>query len=526
MYLTLTLFGILLCSRICFCLFYNAHTNIGIIIGKIETVTFQEKNYQIIKYLGIPYAEDPSNDLRFRKPVPFERFKRPYNATYFRSACLQTGYGQTRQVTSEDCLYLNIYTPADSATPKKMYPVLIYIHGGKFLVGASNDYSPEFLVAVNDVIVVTINYRLSVFGFLSSGETNASGNFGLWDQHLAIKWVRHNIASFGGDIKRITLVGQSAGSASVFYQALYPGNRELFQRVIGMSGSALSPWALQKPNANQFAKELGCLKDSDFISDDTEDKNATMIACLRTKTAMELLMASQSITNEGPTIDGEFITDHPHEVLFPEDGSVSDALDFFRSLDVISGVTNMDGTKNLFSMLTSKFGTVDLNSLFIEESDFKHSLVPALTDSIFRHHEVHHDNKPVSFQTFNHVVSSVIFQYTNWSAPDDNEIRRDNALKLATHVDFSMPTLQTVDAHVRVSNASTYFYEFTHNPTFKFYNPSWVTGAGHGSELFFVFGFAPEMLHELGLTKRLVSREEIELSIFMMKWITNFAKTG
>ena len=522
-----TLLGILSVSRVCFCLFYNAHTNIGIIIGKIETVKFQNRNYQIIKYLGIPYAEDPSNELRFMKPIPFERFKRPYNATYFRPACLQTGYGQTQQVTSEDCLFLNVYAPVDSAsTAKKKYPVLIYVHGGKFLVGASNDYAPEVLVAVNDVIVVTINYRLSVFGFLSSGEMNAPGNMGLWDQHLAIKWVRFNIASFGGDIKSITLIGQSAGSASVFYQSMFPGNRGLFQRVIGMSGSALSPWALHKPNVNQFAKELGCLKNNDFLSGSIVERNASIIACLRKKTAMELLMASQSITNEGPTIDGEFIRDHPHEILFPDHGPVSDSLDFFRSLDVVSGVTNMDGTNNLSSMLTTKFGTVDFNSLSIGENDFKRSLVPALIEPIFKHQEVHNNNKPVSFQTFNHVVSSVIFQYTNWTGPDDSKNRRDNALKLATHVDFSMPCLQTVDAHMKESNSSTYFYEFTHNPTFRFYNPSWVTGAGHGSELFFVFGFAPDMLHGLGLTKRLVSKEEMNLSKFMMRWITNFAKTG
>ena len=513
---------------VCFGLFYNTHTNIGIIIGEFKIVKFQEKEYQIINYLGIPYAEDPTGELRFRRPFPFERFKQPYNATYHRPACLQTGFGQTKHITSEDCLFLNIYAPVDSTRrPRKKFPVLIYIHGGKFLVGSSNDYSPEFLVALHDVIVVTINYRLSVFGFLSSGEPNAPGNFGLWDQHLAIKWVRHNIAAFGGDTDRITLFGQSAGSASALYQALYPGNRGLFQRVIAMSGSALSPWALHRPNAARFAKEVGCLGDKDVINN-TLHENTTMIACLRTKSAMELLKASQVITNEGPTIDGEFITDHPHEILFHEWGPVSDALDFFRSLDVICGVTNMDGTRNLFSMLTAKFGTVDFEHLTVEESDFEHSLVPTLIDSIFKHQEVHHQHEPVSFETFSHVTSSVIFQYTNWSDPENNDIRRNNALKLATHVDFSMPTLRTVDAHVRdnEANSSTYFYEFTHNPTFRFYNPAWVSGAGHGSELFFVFGFAPEMLHELGLTKNFVSRREIDLAVNMMKWITNFAKTG
>ena len=516
----------------CFGLFYNARTKVGVIVGKFKAVTFQERNYHIINYLGIPYAEDPSGELRFRKPFPAKRFKQPYNATYLRPACLQTGFGQTKQVTSEKCLYLNVYAPADTTSnSEKKYPVLIYIHGGTFLVGASNDYAPDVLVAVNDVIVVSINYRLSVFGFLSSGEPNAPGNFGLWDQHLAIKWVRHNINSLGGDTDRITLFGQSAGSASALYQALYPGNRGLFQRVIAISGSALSPWALHNTNAVLFAKKVGCLSDDDVVADNTIDENTTMIECLRTKPATELLKASQFVSNEGPTIDGEFILDHPHEILFPRIPLVNptseDSLKFFKSLDMISGVTNMEGTKNLFTMLTTKFGTVDFNNITIEENEFAYSLVPTLIDSIFKHQEVHHDHKPVSFKTFDDVVQSVIFQYTNWTDPKNNEHRRNNALKLATHVDYAIPTLQTVDAHAgRDTNASTYFYEFTHNPTFRFYNPSWVTGAGHGSELFFLFGFAPEMLHELGLTKHFVSEAEVELSINMMRWISNFAKSG
>ena len=403
-----------------FGLFYNAHTKVGIIIGQYKAVTLKDRTYQIINYLGIPYAAEPSGNQRFRKPFPAEPFKQPYNATFFRPACLQTGFGQTKQVTSENCLHLNVYAPADTTSdPDKKYPVLIFIHGGRFLVGASNDYAPNVLVGTNDVIVVSINYRLSVFGFLSSGEPNAPGNFGLWDQHLAIKWVRHNIHSLGGDTDRITLFGQSAGSASALYHALYPGNRGLFQRVIAISGSALSPWALHKPNAAAFAKELGCVPFDVMVENNTIDENVTMIDCLRSKPASELLEATQHISNEGPTIDGEFILEHPHEILFSNNGfpvppvgpmdpgsfpggthhldshshKLRDSLEFFKSLDLISGVTNMDGTKNLFTLLTSTFGTVDFNNVTITEDEFKHALVPTLIDTVFRHQEVHHDHK-------------------------------------------------------------------------------------------------------------------------------------
>jgi cholinesterase/neuroligin len=143
---------------------------------------------------------------------------------------------------SEDCLYLNIYAPKKPEQGEKL-AVMVWFHGGGFIVGSADIYPADHLAVYGDVVVVTVNYRLTVFGFLSTGDEHAPGNYGLWDQRMALDWVNKNIEGFGGDPARVTIFGESAGAASVIYQGLYPDNRGLFQRVVAQSGSAGSWWA-------------------------------------------------------------------------------------------------------------------------------------------------------------------------------------------------------------------------------------------------------------------------------------------
>ena len=143
---------------------------------------------------------------------------------------------------SEDCLYLNIYTPA-SALPDsgELLAVMFWIHGGGFIVGEGRNLPVQNLVAFGEVVIVTINYRLGPLGFLIvEGDREVSGNQGLYDQHLALKWVKANIRALGGDAERITPVGRSAGGMSVSYQAMFPDNDGLFRRAIAESVTALS----------------------------------------------------------------------------------------------------------------------------------------------------------------------------------------------------------------------------------------------------------------------------------------------
>lgn len=187
------------------------------------------------------------------------------DAKQFGSECIQLDLMSKVVLGSEDCLYLNVYTP--NVKPDKLLPVMFWIHGGAFVTGSGDDhmYGPEFLVK-NGVVVVTINYRLEVLGFLCLENKDIPGNAGMKDQVEALRWVNRNISQFGGDPSNITIFGESAGGGSVSYHLISPMTKGLFKRAIAQSGSALSSWTRQhKPRerALTLAKQLGCFSEDD-----------------------------------------------------------------------------------------------------------------------------------------------------------------------------------------------------------------------------------------------------------------------
>lgn len=198
------------------------------------------------KFLGIPYAKPPVGDLRWRPPVSPNPWERPLKVVSFGPICAQTsicfpGFGSTS--TTEDCLYLNVFTPENhELESQQKAPVMVFIHGGGYACGASNDYNPGSLVKDGGVVFVSLNYRVSIFGFFSHPEINAeghpSGNYGIMDQQLALIWVRENIGQFGGDKENITVFGESAGGASVLAHIAAPSSRGLFHKAIIESGGA------------------------------------------------------------------------------------------------------------------------------------------------------------------------------------------------------------------------------------------------------------------------------------------------
>lgn len=190
------------------------------------------------RYAGIPYALPPTGAHRWRKPQPLpasHSYGSPLDATQFRHQCLQSGTisGGREKAGTEDCLFVNIWTPVESTQENgDKWPVVIWIHGGWFQIGNASqegDMDPTELVGTSglNAIFVAVSYRLNIFGFLASNaileesDGEAAGNFGLWDQRLAIEWVYENIGHFGGDVNNITLAGRSAGSYSVEAQTLY-----------------------------------------------------------------------------------------------------------------------------------------------------------------------------------------------------------------------------------------------------------------------------------------------------------------
>jgi para-nitrobenzyl esterase len=204
-------------------------------------------------YRGIPFAAPPVGDLRWKAPQPAKKWQGLRQAAEFSNACWQTQYPAAAAIyqaklppLSEDCLYLNIWTPAKS--PKDKLPVMVWIHGGGFTrgYGGSRAYDGEAL-ARKGAVIVTINYRLGIFGFFAhpalSAESghHASGNYALLDQIAALQWVQKNIAAFGGDPTRVTIFGESAGSWAVNVLMASPLAKGLFQRAIGESGGSFSP---------------------------------------------------------------------------------------------------------------------------------------------------------------------------------------------------------------------------------------------------------------------------------------------
>ncbi|XP_065225804.1 esterase FE4-like [Planococcus citri] len=209
-------------------------------------------------FAGIPYAKPPIGELRFKPPVPSEKWQGVYDATHERDSCIQKDYFLSGQhVGAEDCLYLNIDTPEVPSEIKVPKAVMVFIHGGGFFTGSGSEkmYGGDFLMN-HDVILVRINYRLHVLGFLNLGLEDCPGNAGLRDQALAIKWVKENIDKFGGDPNNITIFGESAGASSVHFQILSPLTKGLFNKAIIQSGSGLTPWALTF-NYKEMAFELG-----------------------------------------------------------------------------------------------------------------------------------------------------------------------------------------------------------------------------------------------------------------------------
>lgn len=209
-------------------------------------------------FLGIPFARPPIGELRFRAPVRNEPWDGILNCTTFGPMCMQAFGGL---LASEDCLQLNVFTknlPFNETV--EMKPVIVYIHGGGFEAGTAIDHGPQYLMD-RDLVLVTIQYRLGAFGFMAVGRADITGNQGLKDQTLALRWVQANIHHFGGDRNRVTISGLSAGSFSATAHMISPMSQGLFHNVIGLSGSIVSQIKPESNNTEivtELARRINC----------------------------------------------------------------------------------------------------------------------------------------------------------------------------------------------------------------------------------------------------------------------------
>ncbi|XP_055620724.1 esterase B1-like [Toxorhynchites rutilus septentrionalis] len=237
----------------------------GKIVGVKEESPNGERYY---RFSGIPYAKTPVGELRFKPPVPLKLFEVDLLDCKSERDCCVSLEPMVAEAASEDCLFLNVCTPKLPAEEREDgLPVMVWIHGGGFCMGNGNASTscPNYLVQ-EGVIVVTFNYRLGPLGFLCLPSVGIQGNMGLKDQRLALKWVKDNITSFGGDPHNVTLFGESAGGASVHLNYISEESRQYFHKAICMSGVSYNPWVLQSDpeiKARQLAVILGAESTND-----------------------------------------------------------------------------------------------------------------------------------------------------------------------------------------------------------------------------------------------------------------------
>ncbi|XP_064213262.1 alpha-esterase like protein E1 isoform X1 [Tribolium castaneum] len=232
------------------------------------TTSLDSSGEKYYKFQGIPFAKPPVGLLRFKAPEPPEKWTGVLDATKEGSPCYARHPFNNKIVGSEDCLYLNVYTKKIASNNCSLSPVLFWIHGGAFLNGSGGTemYGPDFLIT-QDVVVVTINYRLGILGFLSleNPDLKVPGNAGLKDIVMALKWVQTNIKNFGGDPNNVTVFGQSAGGVAVHLLLLSQMSRGLFHKAIAQSGCAFSPWARGTTGVKELAPVLHVEEDEEKI---------------------------------------------------------------------------------------------------------------------------------------------------------------------------------------------------------------------------------------------------------------------
>lgn len=467
----------------------------------------------VIEFLGIPYAEPPIGDLRFRRPIRKRPWSHVWNATKFSNSCVSNIDGEfgdfkgsqmwnPNTPLSEDCLYLNIWVPYNPDRREPLH-VMTWIYGGGFWYGtASLDvYDGKILATEENVIVTSMNYRVSVFGFLYLGRPEAPGNMGLLDQLEALKWGKEHISSFGGNSEEITLFGESAGAASVSMQVISPLSRDYYRRAIMESGTATAPWAIEPPRvlldrAVGMAEACRC---NVTRRDDPPDMDE-VLRCLQ-ETSAEVLLLNEWQTFEfldfpwTPVVEGYF---------FVEDPKVSLQRGNFKRSEVLMG-SNFDES---IYFIIYQLSNIFKKEIFFSEDSFMHS------DAVFD--QAVKSLLPRAFSQNPVVLDAILFQYKDWSLPGSAKGRQDALDKLFGDYHFTCSVTEFAEYYEH-HGGTVFMYYFVHQSSQQGW-PKWM-GVLHGYEIPFIFGEP--------LNKALpYTAEEQELARRMMRYWANFARTG
>ncbi|XP_069801980.1 fatty acyl-CoA hydrolase precursor, medium chain-like [Dendropsophus ebraccatus] len=471
----------------------EVETQYGKLRGKKLSVKGTDRN--VHAFYGVPFAKSPVGSLRFAAPEAPVAWSSTREATDYAPMCLQDHQMMemfkvmfkvklTIPSVSEDCLYLNIFTPSDHGKEEKL-PVMVFIHGGSLVIGGAFMFAGSALSAYENVVVVSIQYRLGLLGFFSSGDDRAPGNYGFLDQVAALRWVQGNIADFGGDPNSVTIFGGSAGGISVSAMVTSPVAKGFFHRAIAESGVVLVPGFVTRSTEevllgrNIVANISGC--DVDRVVD-----------CLKAKSEEEMLslVVSMKLITIPASIDGVFIPKPVEQILTEKE---------VNNIPFMTGITNQEFG---WSIPLSMNITGLQKGMEREEVEELLRTFPLL-------------------RSFSSATSRLMDKYIGHEA-DPAEIR-NRFLDLVGDFMFAIPALRVAKYH-RDAGHPTYFYEFQHRPSlFKDSKPDFVK-SDHGDHLCFVMG-GPFLEDDFKFKETFTEEEKI-LSKTVMKYWANFARTG
>ncbi|XP_046432933.1 juvenile hormone esterase-like [Neodiprion fabricii] len=374
----------------------------GCLIGLTEISRLGREYYS---FLGIPFAKPPVDNLRFKppeKPEPWDTLEAKRDGKICPQSIIYRRPNDPE--SSEDCLYLNVYSPKIPAGESKTgeaLPVMVIFHSGGFQYwSGTRDHFPGNYLLDHDVVVVSANYRLNVFGFLSTEDEVSPGNYGLKDQRRVLEWIQENIAAFGGDPMTVTIQGQDAGAASVHFHMMSSSSRGLFHRAIAQSGSAMAPWALSLPgeareHANYLGKHMKCPRENSSV----------LVNCLRLQSVEDLIAADPIffVWHIDPLIpwkpavepehEGAFLTQRPKQLL--ESGD-------FIDVPFLTGVTSHEGLFRAAGIINYDPTLVNWNALpirsYTSALNLYHLPIEELKDAITRLREFYFKSDNVKIE--------------------------------------------------------------------------------------------------------------------------------
>lgn len=409
-------------------------------------------------FLGIPYARPPVKNGRFKAPRPHVGWPGVLIANQYRSACIQPTrsdhFLDASARVSEDCLYLNVFSPNRQPVSFSASPVFLWVHGGGFVYGTAASLHPQDIcqkIVSHGVIVVTVNYRLGPFGFLNTNETGSDSNIGLRDVYQALQWTHENIASFGGDSDRITLGGHGSGAAIVSSLSLNPFAANLLDRILLMSGSVLSPWAITNhstASTEKLISAMGCGQAS---------QGQSPLKCLRTQSAGSIIASAATLWSLSP--DPSFFPEAPKDML--KTGKQ-------RNVPTLMGLCKDEAAFLVFQKLANISTTLTHNSFFGR-------LIPEFVSDFLRS-----KNLPLS--------EALKFHYFSWHPDGSLYDYLETSIQLYTDFLYRASVLQEAVFRSQLPESQVLVYSFAEKARIRFGPSTLWQGSPHGVDILNLWG--------------------------------------